>query len=300
MTDGDSSFEAALAPHIDRLFVAGHRAARPYASEVRRGLDIPHFGGLIDLRKLLLSPRGVSVEEGHALERYTSRQSVESGLRQHLRQGLVQEEAGRYLPTERGRDVLLRLTDALIRGVTMLWIENEADVQTARQVTAQAVEYAAEVVQSWQYPAFNAERRGYMPAGAPPPFELWSRLATLRYLRADAHALAWKEAGLDATQIQVLTALWKEPAVVHADRLYSTVSISPELLLEAGEVLQARDWVTKHEDMLSISPEGRRARAAIEETTNRYNRPAYAGLTEDERVRLITSLERLRDGAASG
>src|SRR5690606_40241417 len=44
----------------------------------------------------------------------------------------------------------------------------------------------------------------YEPEGSPAGLLLFNRLAALRYARADAHAAAWREAGLTAAEVVAL------------------------------------------------------------------------------------------------
>lgn len=97
-------YAAALAPHIDRLFVAGHVAARSLARTVMRELGLSGPGPLIDLRKLLLSPCGMTLEQVTALERYVAPELVSQALQGKVLEGWLREQnegtgiQARFLP----------------------------------------------------------------------------------------------------------------------------------------------------------------------------------------------------------
>ena len=57
---GIIDYVARLAPEIDRLFRAGHHAARPFGGPIIQRLRLSKAFLLIDLRKLLLSPAGMT------------------------------------------------------------------------------------------------------------------------------------------------------------------------------------------------------------------------------------------------
>jgi hypothetical protein len=119
------------------------------------------------------------------------------------------------------------------------------------------------------------------PPDATPAHALLSRLTTLRYLRADAHAAAWSTRGLDAAQVGVLTALWRAAAADHDGDIL-------EQLLRRG--LVARDGARWY-----LTDEGRAVRDTIESDTDERAAPPWAALDPEERRRLIDSLARLPD-----
>jgi hypothetical protein len=277
-------YAAALAPEVDRLFIAGHAAARPRARALIQELMPLTLGPMMDLRKLLLSRRGMTLEEAMALERYVVPEQLAGALQERVRDGLLRERNGRYVPTDRGREALLLLTDSQLQAITDLWREAGGALSEAADLAGKAIAGAAGIVAAEEYGAFNAERAGFLPESITPAYLLWSHLATLRYLRADAHALAWRELGLDAAQVGVFTALWKgEPAADHATQ-------------DAVTSLIRRGWVAEAEGQLQLSPEGTAHRDLIEWKTNLYATPPLLVLTENERARFMTLLHRLPTG----
>ena len=87
---------------------------------------------------------------------------------------------------------------------------------------------------------------------------LWHRLIGLRYLRADAHASAWHEAGLTAAEVVDLTAAWQEEPVD-----------SPQPQLVAQGFLTPSGM---------IAAAGVELREGIEAETNRRSEACYQAL----------------------
>ena len=289
-----SACAAELAPEIDRLFVAGHGAARPIAIPVLQGLGVSHAGILIDLRRQLLSPGGCTLEQATAKQRYADPASVEAALREQVRRGLLQEQHEAFRATREGETVLVGLTDALARGIHALWSGHEPVVGDAGDIAASVVEGVTEALQTERFVAFEAERYGFLPDKPSPGEVLWSHLSALRYLRADAHALAWREAGLNRAEIRVLTAVWRsseEPGRRPGDEA--------DAENQAKETLQRRGWLRLRRNGVGafesweLTPEGHAARDAIEAATNRYNAPPLAAISAAQRelfLRLLLQL----------
>jgi DNA-binding MarR family transcriptional regulator len=289
-----TSFIEPLALQIDRLFIAGHRAAGPLAAPIREELGIPHFGVLIDLRKLLLAPSGVTLEQAHVMERYSDPTGIVATLEEHVRQGLIRQQGSAYLPTERGRDVLLRLTERLQRATISLWANREQDVTEAVELATDVVNRGVETLAPTDYPAFTVERQGFVPDGAGPAFTLWTLLSTLRYLRSDAHALAWCEVGLDVRGAVLLTALWTHPEPQTAATLLSVRPQLSEAEVNASLAsLADRGWVRRSGAGWELTEEGRQNRGQIEAATNAYNAPPFAALAPEQQERFLSILEAL-------
>ena len=87
---------------------------------------------------------------------------------------------------------------------------------------------------------------------------LWHRLIGLRYLRADAHAAAWREAGLTAPEVIDLTAAWRG-GTVHTPHQHL---VDQGLLSPSGGITLA----------------GSQLRKDIEAETNRRSEPCYQAI----------------------
>jgi hypothetical protein len=278
---------ARLAPQIDRLFIAGHGAARPRARALMEELAPLTLGPMVDLRKLLLSRGGMTLDEAMALERYVDPEKLAQVLQERVRDGLLQERDGRYSPSERGRDVLLRLTEAQVQAITDLWRDAEEVLSELAALAGKAIEGAVETVAAADYPAFTVEWAGYLPDRITPAYLLWSHLGTLRYLRGDAHTLAWRELSLDAIQAGLVTALWKGESPPDTD---------DRATQDALARLTKRGWIEGARGQLQLTAEGRSGREQIEWKTNLYATPPLRALTEAERAMFVALLERLPGG----
>jgi hypothetical protein len=209
-------------------------------------------------------------------------------------EGFLELHQDRYVPTARGERLLFRLTEALDEGLRMLqWSEREAallESWSREVITEAALNLPAKL-----YPAFTAERLGWVPSDAWPPFALWSSIGTLRYVRADAHALAWRRHGLLMKEAVILTTL------CYKEHSSSVESLTDELQLPASSIeatlwgLQKREWLRESTEGWEVTVQGRDTRDSIEHVTNELNAQPFIALDGGRRVRLLHALRRLPD-----
>jgi hypothetical protein len=112
--------------------------------------------------------------------------------------------------------------------------------------------------------------------------DLWRLCDLLREYRGDAHTAAWTSAGLDATEVGLLTELyWGLPLRTYV----RTRAWSNDQLDEAAERLTARGWVADG----AFTDAGHEVRESIERATDAQCRPAIDALGEglDELVELL-------------
>jgi hypothetical protein len=117
---------------------------------------------------------------------------------------------------------------------------------------------------------------GLVSLGLPgdPVGDMWRLADRLREHRGDAHVAAWTAAGIDATEIGLLTELyWGLPM-----RSYiRTRAWSSDDLDAAEDRLAARGWVADG----TLTPAGRDAREAVEVATDAQCRPFVEALGDD-------------------
>lgn len=117
---------------------------------------------------------------------------------------------------------------------------------------------------------------GVRSLGVPtePLAAVWRLGDQLREYRGDSHTAAWVSAGVDATEIGLLSELyWGLPM-----RSYSrTRAWSTDDFDSAAERLRSRGWI----DDTGFTEAGRDAREAIEVATDAQMRPAVAALGDD-------------------
>ena len=107
-----------------------------------------------------------------------------------------------------------------------------------------------------------------------PVGRMWRLGDMLREFRGDSHVTAWVSAGVDATEIGLLTELYWGLSM----RSYSrTRAWTPEQFDAAEERLHLRGWL----DGAALSPAGREAREAIETATDGQMGPVINALGDD-------------------
>lgn len=110
-----------------------------------------------------------------------------------------------------------------------------------------------------------------------PVGDVWRLCDLLREFRGDAHTAAWTSAGLDATEIGLLTeAYWGVPARTYIrSRAWSNAQVdaAEERLASRGLVADGR-----------LTEQGRLEREAVEVATDRQCRPIVDALGDDTQV----------------
>lgn len=287
------TYAATVAPEVDRLVIAGHRAARPFALELRQRLGVTSFGPLIDLRRQLLSSPGMTMQDAHWKQRGVLLDELQASLQGSVSDGLLNRAGPRFTPTDRGREVLDGLTDALSRGLAPLW-GSGAELQQASQGVEMVIQRAGNTLGAVDYPAFTVERAG---AGVDPsnqPLALWTHLSTLRYLRADAHALAWLPITELWSEKILLTALCYTVGPNSVDvRREESVLIDDDHVTENLVTLEKRGWAWRDANRWEATPAGRQIRRQVEENTNAFNAPPFSVLRDRQRLDLLRVLREL-------
>lgn len=189
-----SEFAAAIAPVIGAAHVNVHAsAARAVAQLAETSAITP--GLLSDLR-FTLPLRPLTRDALAVIDRYGDAAARERDLQEHLRQRTLSEDGdGTIRLTDRGLEFVHRLYDVHAATAERVWAAHDLPglaglvdrvLQAAERLPGGALELVAPP---------------YEPEGAPPGLLLFNRLAVVRYHRADAHAAAWRAAGLSAAGI---------------------------------------------------------------------------------------------------
>ena len=289
-------FAAALAPVVDRLFITGHRAARPFAVELRQRLGVSSFGPLIDLRRQLLSPSGMTVQDALRKQPGTPLDELQAALQDSVINGLLEGEGTLFTPTDRGCQVLDGLTDALSRGLGSLW-RDAAGPEHAIRAVDMVIQHAGNTLAAADYPAFTVERAGADANPTDYPLTLWTHLSTLRYLRADAHALAWHPFTDMWSETITLTALCYTEGSNRVDvRREERTLIDDDCFSQPFAALEERGWARRVGDGWEATPAGRQTRRQVEENTNAFNAPPFSVLRDRQRIDLLRLLRELPAG----
>jgi hypothetical protein len=194
---------AAAGADIDRLFraamAAGARSAGPRLRE-RYGTGYGEL--LVDFRTVLAAPDGiVTAAELAEVMRYQDPADVESLIRRAEDRGAVtRDDDGRIRATPTGHAFLDDVYAAQADALGLLWANAADAVARLAAITGDLV-VAASLDPLLLVGAFTAMTPNYEPAGTPAEVLLLNRLSALRYHRSDAHAIAWRSAGLSATEM---------------------------------------------------------------------------------------------------
>lgn len=198
-------FAALVAPIVDRVFAYGMVACRVGGgAEVSARYGGPaNAGYLIEFRTRLADPVGAVEPLGFAaVGRYRDPATQAEMLDQHVTAGMLRRSAeGSFAATERGRAYLAEISTVMDHVLPEMWQDHSDGVDRLLAPVGRLL--AAGLSTGGR--AFATMAPPYEPAGTTPGTRLLNRLGTLRYHRADAHAMAWRMAGHTAESIQALT-----------------------------------------------------------------------------------------------
>ncbi|MFG1709700.1 hypothetical protein ACFLIM_41620 [Nonomuraea sp. M3C6] len=186
-----SGYAAAIAPVIDAAHVNVHAAARRSAIELAETSGVTP-GFLVDLR-FVLPLRSLTRPELGTIYRYGD---AELGLQEHLREGTLTEDGDGVLRlTDKGLKFIHGLYDLHAAAAERVWAGY--DLPELAGLVGRVLDRAERVPGG----ALELMAPPYEPEEGPPGLLLFNRIAALRYHRADAHAVAWREAGLSVAEI---------------------------------------------------------------------------------------------------
>jgi len=207
---GSASFDARLVgfvadagAEIDRLFRAAMGACAQSSGAALRDRYGAGYGELlIDFRTVLAAPDGVvTAAEFAEVMRYHDSADVESTIRRAEDRGaVIRDDDDRIRATPSGHAFLDDLYATQADALGSLWADADEALARLAAITGDIV-VAASLDPLLPVAAFTAMTPNYEPAGSPATVLLLNRLSALRYHRSDAHAIAWRSAGLSATEM---------------------------------------------------------------------------------------------------
>ncbi|HEY5684251.1 MAG TPA: hypothetical protein VIY70_02665 [Acidimicrobiia bacterium] len=263
-------FAARIAPEIDRLVLAvntisGSESGRTL-DELASALGIGDHELLKHYAEFLLAGR-LTPELAVRRVPYQPRERVERDIATWHRLGLVEDSDGLL----GARPRLVPLLEAVLAGrtavATRLWSAND--------FLPAALDLAGKAAGRLGGQFVLARAHQDLPAPRDRHLRLHHQLTSLRYARSQAHAEAWRAAGLVRAEILALTASW------HGRPAADTATV--ERLIERGLAFE--------DGALTVA--GMRLRQEIEDATNHATAPAFETLDDDERENLIVSLAML-------
>jgi len=196
----DVAYAAAAGAAIDRTFRAAMRHCGRRGGPGLRERHGPGMGEvLIDFRTTLARPDGaVTAAQFAEVTRYLGATDAEASLVAAVERGAITRATdGTISAAAAGRAFLADVYKAQAVALDEAWAAHGSTV-TAAAGSAGALVAAASTAPIYPAGAFAAMTPNHEPAGAPPSVLLLNRLSALRYHRSDAHAAAWREAGLTA------------------------------------------------------------------------------------------------------
>ena len=238
---------AATAAEVDRVVIGVHRSvsdqAKAHARDAVAAVGLRSIEFWADLSVFMVEGR-LTDEVVLARFRYSTKSAVAAiaGLRKRALVG----DGGR--PTDPFRSAIDVVESARVATAADLW-------QPSKHLAALAAG-AAVMLRRGQGPLVEPYRALTEPADV--VAALWHRLIGLRYLRADAHAAAWGDAGLTAAEVVDLTAAWRGQSVE-----------SPQPALRDRDLTSSSGAITET---------GAQLREDIEAATNERSETSYQGL----------------------
>ncbi|GAA2208414.1 hypothetical protein GCM10009850_038720 [Nonomuraea monospora] len=191
-----SEFAAAIAPVIGAAHVNVHASAARAVAHLAETSGVTP-GLLSDLR-FTLPLRPLTRDHLAVIDRYGTAPARERDLQEHLRQHTLTEDDGTLRLTGKGLEFVHRLYEVHAATADRVWAAH--DVPGLAALAARVLDAAERLPGG----ALELVAPPYEPEAATPGLLLFNRLAVVRYHRADAHAAAWRAAGLSVSEIVVL------------------------------------------------------------------------------------------------
>ena len=230
-------FASLVAPVIERLTLAVVNLAIARAADTRVPAAAPADGIRMfgQLRTALLA-RPVTRQGLAAVYRYRDPADVQRDLDALGAAGLI-EQAGddAIQASERGRMMLTQMYNVSAGVADELWAERNSTLGKLGDLAGRLVQAGL----TTGGVAYATMAPPYEPPDASAGLLLHSRLSVLRYHRQDAHAAAWKAAGLTSTTISQLPPGAEREAIEaetnHLDAApYASLTPDERLALLAG------------------------------------------------------------------
>ncbi len=182
--------------------------------------------------------------------------------------GLITKSGERWVATERGRDLAMRLrkaSDEHLGAITTIPADELRRLGELLERAFQAATQAPEPSVKDRLPLGQGFRRGLRPSNLMTAID--QAVYGLWMFRDDCHIASWRDAGFDGPTLDVLTRIWRElPGTL--DELAPTVmQQGPEDVGAAVDRLR-RDGLVEP-DALRVTERGRAKREAVEAETDR-------------------------------
>ena len=197
------AFTAAAGRWIDLVFREAMRAAGTRGGAALRERHGSGYGNvLIEYRTTLAWPNGVVTARGIAeTSRYRDPATVDAELAAAAERGSIERDVDGSIRATAGGHVFLDDLYATQEAVlAAYWDGRDAFVSRLAAATLTLLD-AGMVRPAMPDGAFAAMTPNWEPPGISPSVLLLNRLSAMRYHRSDAHATAWRAAGLTAAEM---------------------------------------------------------------------------------------------------
>jgi hypothetical protein len=196
---------AAVAAAIDETFRGAMRTCGIRGGPALRERHPAGFAAmLVEFRTALAGPDGcVSMADFAEVIRYRDPVEEKAGLVAAVERGsILRGPDGAFRATSAGRDFLTDLYASQASVLATLWSDAGATLSRVAGTLADLV--AAAATRSDRPGCFHAMEPAFEPPGIGACVLVLNRLSALRYARSDAHAAAWRAAGLSAAEMVAL------------------------------------------------------------------------------------------------
>lgn len=205
--------------------------------------------------------------------RYQPEGEVSSRLEELEEKGLIKLNPWGFVATDALRPLLKALHSARADVARKLWVNHEVHVSIVTETCKMVLENVTP-----EHIVAHTHNRVRKPLDR--YSLLCQRLVTLRYMRQQDHAEAWAAKDLNAREIALMTALWRdEPIEIEEPPLSS--------LRDSGLVVKS--------EPPRLTSKGTRMRQAIEDDTNARTEKTFEMLDEAQTTRFLEALKALPD-----
>ena len=200
LLDNAESYSSLVGPVVDRIAISVHPAVDKARLQALRGENRFHPAALA-LFAGLLAGGGMSRSEYDELTRYQHFGPSADFLAGMAERGAVELSDGQIRPTEAAAAVARSLVELQTESVASLF---EPRQSLLPEICALIMRARTAAIADPLSPLARLMGRAWLPDDASDAAKIWDASVVLRMHRADAHATAWKEAGLTAPEIRVM------------------------------------------------------------------------------------------------
>ena len=275
-------------------FLSGRRLPADWIQRVTEELGIDRPAVLIALLIERSGDSGLADRSVHSV--YTTKLDASApALEAAQGAGLITKGGDRWVATERGRALAMRLRKASDEHLGTIATIPANELRRLGELLERAFQAATQAPEPRvkdRLPLGLGFRRGLRPSNAVAAID--QAAYGLWMFRDDCHIAAWRGAGFDGPTLDVLTRIWREQPGSLDELAPTLVQQRPEDVAAAVDHLR-RDGLVERE-ALRVTERGRAKREAVEAETDRF---FFAAWPEDVGAEGPWIRERLEQVVAS-